>query len=76
LTIQPSPPVLAAAIGTVLSNDALRGHLARSSGRCADARTWGAVARQFLDLIGTERRASPGVADASVQAGIDTAAPV
>lgn len=71
-----SPPVLAAAIGTVLSNDALRGHLARSSGRCADARTWGAVARQFLDLIGTERRASPDVADASVHARIDTAARV
>jgi glycosyltransferase involved in cell wall biosynthesis len=69
-----SPPVLAAAIGTVLSNDALRGHLARRSGRYADSRGWGAVARQLLGLIATQRRERTDVVDGSGCAHMNTAA--
>lgn len=50
-----SPPVLAAAIGTVLSNLALRRHLEKRSIRLADARNWRHIARQLLDVAATGR---------------------
>ena len=71
-----SPPVLAAAIGTVLSNDALCGHLGRRSGRYADSHVWGAVARQFLDLVEMQRHERTDVVDGSGRAHMDTAARV
>ena len=42
-----SPPVLAAAMATVLSNADLRGHLQGRSAASADARSWQRIARQW-----------------------------
>lgn len=53
-----SPHVLAAAIANVLSNAALARHLERRSAECADARDWRRVARQFLDLVTGDGKAT------------------
>jgi glycosyltransferase involved in cell wall biosynthesis len=51
-----SPPVLAAAIGTVLSNASLRDYLIGRSTRLAEEREWKNVAGRFLRIVsgGTE----------------------
>lgn len=56
-----SPPVLAAAIATVISNAALRLHLQRRSAAVADARSWHRVAREWLAVISSTiiHRAEP-----------------
>jgi len=54
-----SPPVLAAAIATVLSNGGLRRHLERRARRLAEARDWRNVARRLVELTTGTRRGDP-----------------
>ncbi len=50
-----SPPVLAAAIGNVLSNPALGRHLREQSVRAAEERSWRNIAKQFVRLTTDDR---------------------